>query len=452
MEKLKRYTLPIVLGALALIALVVGILAVTVWKPSQEVSAQRETTQPFIATREGVLRLYEPYQESGSVRVEATAPEDQTIWIALGSAEDVRAWLADDPYDEIVGLESLETLKTVLHEGVETPQSDEQETTGTAEETPQSGEDITPSENPIDSDMWTALKYGRGTVSMTLTADELDQMLLAATDGVSPAPTIKLTWDTPQPNVLAMISFPMAAALAVLSLGTFIALFRSRSKKFIVAEAAAPALVEPASDDREPSPDYAPKELELGEETPLEESPVEERVARADEIPAVEIDAQEEALEVDEMPIESSTVPEGTIEAVSDEESAEPEPQDETEVVDEVDVESPQEISEVEEETSGVEETVSTDSGMISLSSLNAGLSFPTRRALREAEKRGVDALVVGDRRFATKTGQIPKISLDDVNGAKSESSGPTLSWRQLLDRANKNVESEPENPENEGE
>ena len=48
-------------------------------------------------------------------------------------------------------------------------------------------------------------------------------------------------------------------------------------------------------------------------------------------------------------------------------------------------------------------ETVTTDSGMMNLSALQqSGGAFPTRRALRDAHRRGVNRLVVGEREFTT--------------------------------------------------
>ncbi len=517
MDRLKRYTLPIVLGALALIALVIGVLSVTVWKPAQEVTADRDATQPFLTTRAGVLRLYEPYQDSASVRVEATAPEGETIWIALGDPDDVSAWLTNDSYDEIVGLESIDTLKIVPHDAADTPQSEDQ--SSNADEGQQSGEEAVAAENPIDSDMWTALKYGNGSVSMTLSGDELDQALLAATDGVGPAPTLKLIWDTPRPNILAMITFPLAGVLAVLSLGTFIALLRTRNKSVSRTDGSSPALVVPSEVEDEAltgatavAPELAQEEVLAAPETSLEAEPTEETELRegwddsvtADDVVGEEAPMYEEASSVEEFspteaapeaeeaPSYEEAVPEATsveefsptgtapkgddalaseelvsVEGFAPAEEASPVPESpsyEDEASEAVVVDN--EASSAEQETpqtdpedmpaerpdSGIEETVSTDSGMINLSSLSAGLSFPTRRALREAEMRGVDTLVVGERRFSTKTGQIPKISLDDAEDQKQERSGHTLSWAQLMERASRSSSSEPEDPESKGE
>ena len=90
MAKIRRYTLPIVLAVIALVLLAVGILALTVWKPQQEVVAERSTEQPFTMTRAGVLPLY-----ADQVTVKATTDPGETVWLAVGSPEDVSAWLAD---------------------------------------------------------------------------------------------------------------------------------------------------------------------------------------------------------------------------------------------------------------------------------------------------------------------------------------------------------------------
>ena len=47
---------------------------------------------------------------------------------------------------------------------------------------------------------------------------------------------------------------------------------------------------------------------------------------------------------------------------------------------------------------------------MMNLAALQAGRGFPSRRAMRDAEKRGVEALVVDGRRYETRTGEIPMV------------------------------------------
>ena len=128
MANLKRYTLPIVLAIIALALMVIGILSLTVWKPQQEVIAERSTDQPYTMTREGVLPLY-----ADEVVVRASADGDQRVWLAVGSPQDVAAWLQGESYDEIVGLSTLTDLKATSHI-VETPVDESQQSGETEEE------------------------------------------------------------------------------------------------------------------------------------------------------------------------------------------------------------------------------------------------------------------------------------------------------------------------------
>ena len=71
MSKAKRYSVPIVLGIIAVALLAVGALALTVWRPAQQVSATHDSTEPFAMTRAGVFPLY-----ADSVRINVTAEPD----------------------------------------------------------------------------------------------------------------------------------------------------------------------------------------------------------------------------------------------------------------------------------------------------------------------------------------------------------------------------------------
>ena len=408
MRNLKRYTLPMVLGALALVMLTVGILATTIWSPRQEVTASRDTTLPFTTTRAGVLRLYEPHQEVAEVRVEAKAPGDQVVWMALGSPEDVAAWVQAEDSDEIVGLSDLETLKAVPHEASgESAQSGEvaePETDATQEEA-QSGDEA-PLVNPLASDMWTAVKYGRGSATMTLTGDELDQSLLAATDGVGAAPTLTLSWQTPQQNMLAVVGYALAAVLGALAVATGLILFASRSKTPRIARAGASAkrgaqgsgwaATQFASEVAANTPSAIAEREQAereAEEARLAEEARQAEFAAAAEAAAVEERRAAEAQDADE-PIQFEEVVTDFHEGAATE-------QLEMEMVEEGPVEESR------------DETVTTESGMMNLAALQHGLGMPTRRALRDAEERGIQNLIVGGRKFSTRTGEVPVVDPD---------------------------------------
>ncbi len=375
MSNAKRYSVPIVLGIIAVALLAVGALALTVWRPAQQVSATHDSTEPFAMTRAGVFPLY-----ADSVKINATAEPDQDVWLAVGSPEDITAWLQDEPYEEVVGLVDLQTLKTIPHEVETNPQSGEAQSGRDAEsvEEPQSG---TQAVSPISSDMWVAENYGRGSVSLTLSGDDMGLSILAATDGVGPAPTLTLTWQTPQSNLLAVASFSGAAIAALMALviaESLAGVARRRTSRSEVLR----TLDERASTD-------------TAEIATLPELPTTDPVESTDAV-LVEITETEDPTEVkDPTEVEAPAEAADPTEVVA-EDTAEP--------VESIDKDKP---STKDDQPSRLEasrsETVTTDSGMMNLSALQqSGGAFPTRRALRDAHRRGVNRLVVGEREFTT--------------------------------------------------
>ncbi|WP_099331635.1 hypothetical protein [Actinomyces minihominis] len=418
MSKIKRYSLPIVLGIIALALTVVGILGLTVWKPAQQVQATYEGNQPLVMTRAGVLPLY-----AEKVNIKATADPDQEVWVALGLPEDVTAWLQDEPYDEIVGLTDLQTLKTIPHIiDTEVQSGGEDEAEEEVAEQAQSGDSPT---SPLSSDMWVAEKFGRGSVSLTITGDELGMSILAATDGVGAAPSITLTWETPQPNTTATIAFIAAGVVAVVALILALALVGSRRRRVQRSEEIR-TLDERASTETTEiaviDPNAEVVEQQVGAGTPAEEVPV-------------EVDVADEGDEVAE-PIEAEDVAKDETDPIAGEVVAveTPEQLEEPEVE-----EQPENAkSESNETRDGLRtETVTTDSGMMNLAALQAGGgAFPTRRALRDAQKRGVSRLVVGDREFSTENARAKRSSTPDE--VLSERSLRPGKWNQAMGQQDK--------------
>ena len=381
MSKAKRYSVPIVLGIIAVALLAVGALALTVWRPAQQVSATHDSTEPFAMTRAGVFPLY-----ADSVKINATAEPDQDVWLAVGSPEDITAWLQDEPYEEVVGLLDLQTLKTIPHGGETNPQSGEAQSGRDAEsvEEPQSGAQAV---RHISSDMWVAENYGRGSVSLTLSGDDMGLSILAATDGVGPAPTLTLTWQTPQSNLLAVASLSGAAIAALMALVIAVSLAGAARRRASRSEVLR-TLDERASTD-------------TAEIATLPELPTTDPVESTDAV-LVEITETADPTEVEDLaePADPTEV-EDPAEAVDPTEVV---AKDTAEPVEPIDKDKP---STKDDQPSRLEasrsETVTTDSGMMNLSALQqSGGAFPTRRALRDAHRRGVNRLVVGEREFTT--------------------------------------------------
>lgn len=431
MNNVKRYALPIVLGAIAVALLIVGVLSLTIWKPAQEVVATRESQQPFSMTRAGVFPLY-----ANQVNIRATGESDQTVWMAIGDPSDVAAWLQEEPYEEIVGLVgNLHTLKAIDH-NLELAQSGEAEV-GEAEvgeaqssDQPQSGEQAQSGaqagENPLSSDMWTHVKYGRGSVSMDLSGAEMDMSVLIATDGVGPAPTLTLTWKTPQSNILALASLVAAAVVALIALVIAFALWNTRKRRLTRSEhlrgTEDRALTDTAAIDMTAGVEELPKRTSTKKKKKQKQQPEEkftpETTAEEPVYDATAAEDQGEG-EVAESP---------SAEAVEEGEAAQAPSNEETEVDQPAGTE-PEPEPEAPLEPARTE-TVTTDSGMMNLSALQGGGAFPTRKALRDARRRGVNHLVVGERSFDTAAA---KTAGEDPAQALRERSIGATKWSEAM-------------------
>ena len=90
-------------------------------------------------------------------------------------------------------------------------------------------------------------------------------------------------------------------------------------------------------------------------------------------------------------------------------------------------------------------ETVTTESGMLNLAALQGGGAFPTRRAMREAQKRGIDALVVEGRRFPTRR-SLAEAGSSAPEDVLKKRSVRGLGWEELLERSADKVENSGDN------
>lgn len=115
MERLKQFSAAVVALALALVAAVVGVLGLTVWRPADQIIATTTPDEPYVMTHDGVLPLY----ADGNVTVTVSAGADQDVSVVLGTTSDVLGWIGDSPYTEVVGIKAgMTELKTVDHPSV----------------------------------------------------------------------------------------------------------------------------------------------------------------------------------------------------------------------------------------------------------------------------------------------------------------------------------------------
>ncbi len=407
MGRVKQFSAALVAAVLALAAAVVGILALTIWKPAQEVVASVTPTEPYVMTHAKMLPLI-----AKDVTVTVSAPDDQEVSLVLGTTGDVSGWIGDSAYDEVVGVESgMTTLKTVDHTAdssgepaTATPQSGESQSgasqSATAQpsasesENPESGESQSGASDstsqtsdliPTGNDMWLSEVTGTGSATLTLTDVPDGRSILATTDGSSAAPTLTLTWAVHRANVGATVAFSLCVLFAVMALVLFVLRLRvmrhrSRRARHLAERETAdvtetqqiPVVGELDHDGMSTEPDVEDTDTDTDADAGTDEGPrtddrVEDLESASDEL-AFDGTASDETT--------TSTGRHGRPGAS-------------------LDVDPP--------------ETVPTDSGLIDVSGIREGMAFPSRRALREARARGENHVVIDGHEF--DTGLIPTVS-----------------------------------------
>ncbi len=479
MEQLKRYSGAAIAAALACVSLIIGILAMTVWKPAQQIQAAVTPTHPYVVTRDGLFQL-----EGGNVTVSAEAPGHQ-VTLAVGTPSDVLGWIGDSAYTEIVGIAANRTdLKTEEHEAsTPTPSASPSATPAAdaaASPTP------TPATDPAGNDMWVQEVSASGNASMELSQIPSGRSMVIAADG-APLVKVTVTWQTPRANALAVTAMILAVILAVVAaIAGFLRWQVDRKRA-----ARAVALEERAQADLTTTAQFDPSELsayeeslaDSAEDTPAadeadEDAREEERAddEAADDLLSVENEtSDEETLAADELDsdnVDDAQTSEDADEAAESSESpvdvdfeAENESDEQTQdTPEEADSEadpadedgcdahsasSPQDDEPVdaEEEAAPVRgrhgiasdnpdqdppERVPMDTGIIDLSSVRPGAVLPTRRALREAREKGERHLVVDGHEF--DTGLIPQVkpSAPQQEDAPAEETSAG-SWTSLV-------------------
>ncbi len=465
MEFFKRYMAASSMGVVALVCVLVGLLGVTVLRPPTHQVSSVVSETDLIMTRGNVLSIVKD-----DVTVTATSKSGAPVTLSIGTTQDVKGWIGDAAYTEVIGVESDRTkLKAESHAAVSTGQTAPAAPSTPAQSGAQSGAQPLADPSSADlvqqlasSDMWFKQASGEGTVSLDLENVPSGRSALAASAAGPGDLTLTLTWKVEQTNTLAIIAFLAACVFALIALALFLtrwqllrlrkirearieerrkadSLETSSINSAAVAErvaaardsAPAPAPVEepPAADDATVSNDSS---AEAGEATSAEEkaqwgaalytpaadestenAAAEEEASDAapGENEAAEEEASDEALGENEAADEAApSENEETAEAAdgSDEAATNAAPQDEY---------MPDPLTDTFERRGrhGLDngpidqdppERATTDTGVIDLSGIRGGRTLPSRRALREARNNGEQTVVVDGQEF--NTGLIP--------------------------------------------
>ena len=461
MEFFKRYMAASSMGVVALVCVLVGLLGVTVLRPPTHQVSSVVSATDLIMTRGNVLSIVKD-----DVTVTATSKSGAPVTLSIGTTQDVKGWIGDAAYTEVIGVESDRTkLKAESHAAVSTGQTAPAAPSTPAQSGAQSG--VQSGAQPLaepssadlvqqlaSSDMWFKQASGEGTVSLDLENVPSGRSALAASAAGPGDLTLTLTWKVEQTNTLAIIAFLAACVFALIALALFLtrwqllrlrkirearieerrkadSLETSSINSAAVAErvaaardsAPAPAPVEepPAADDATVSNDSSAEageaSAEAGEATSAEEKA---QWGAALYTPAADESAENAAAEEEasdaasgENEAADEAAPSENEEAAeaadgSDEAATNAAPQDEY---------NPDPLTDTFERRGrhGLDngpidqdppERATTDTGVIDLSGIRGGRTLPSRRALREARNNGEQTVVVDGQEF--NTGLIP--------------------------------------------
>lgn len=442
MDQLRRFSGAAAACAVAVIAAIVAVLALTVWKPTQQISATVTPQQPVVITREGLFQL-----EGGEVTVTAASASGKQVTMALGTAADVRAWVSDLSYAEITGISAnRENLLTEGHDSATSATPSPSPSPSPSSEAPQNPDQnaqpspspsATPTLSAAGGDMWLDEATAPSTATMTLRDVAAGRSLVITSDGTTPSDlTVTMTWQTPHANVLAItagvitfICLLIAAALVGL------VLWRERQvdseeekRKEDEAEDEASQQVDPTffeTDENSESSEAETETLQSDNEEAEEYSDSIEGGETPDDVTAQ--DAFTEVAELDEETPEDESSDDRAVEervevdetSVTDrDESSDSEPRRGRHGIAYHDAEVDPPARE------------STDTGIIDLSGIRPGAVLPSRRALRQAREKGEGRLVIGGQEF--DTGLIPQVEKEE-EASTGDGSEEKRSWGSIM-------------------
>jgi len=486
-ELFKRYVAASSMGVVALVCVLVGLLGVTVLRPPTHQVSSVVSSTDLIMTRGNVLSIVKD-----DVTVTATSKSGAPVTLSIGTTQDVKGWIGDAAYTEVIGVESDRTkLKAESHDAigpsrVPSPTPTQPGAQSGAQSGVQSGAQPLAEPSSADlvqqlasSDMWFKQASGEGTVSLDLENVPSGRSALAASAAGPDDLTLTLTWKVEQTNTLAIIAFLAACVFALIALALFLTRWqllrlrkirearieeRRKADSLETSSINSAAVAERIAAAREAAPAaVAASEPAKADEPSVEES--EQREADADEQPAdnaptwgaAAFASGKNEAEDDEAPVAEAD------EAVA-EDSAETEPADEAPVepaeasdenaepaqptVDASEEYVPDPLTDTFERRGrhGLDngpidqdppERATTDTGVIDLSGIRGGRTLPSRRALREARNNGEQVVVVDGQEF--NTGLIPVTRPRNAEQAPAPTSAPdddassTGGWTSIM-------------------
>jgi len=444
------------MGVVALVCVLVGLLGVTVLRPPTHQVSSVVSATDLIMTRGNVLSIVKD-----DVTVTATSKSGAPVTLSIGTTQDVKGWIGDAAYTEVIGVESDRTkLKAESHDAIgpsripsPTPaQSGAQSgvQSGAQPLAEPSSADLV--QQLASSDMWFKQASGEGTVSLDLENVPSGRSALAASAAGPGDLTLTLTWKVEQTNTLAIIAFLAACVFALIALALFLTRWqllrlrkirearieeRRKADSLETSSINSAAVAERVAAARDSAPAHAPvEEAPAADEATVSNDsstdaaaamPVEEKAEwgaavytpaadeSAENAPAEEEGADGASSEEEAAGEAAPSEKDGATEAAdSSDEAASNEPAS-NEVPQDDYVPDPLTDTFERRGRHGLDngpidqdppERATTDTGVIDLSGIRGGRTLPSRRALREARNNGEQTVVVDGQEF--NTGLIP--------------------------------------------
>lgn len=490
MEFLKRYVAAASMLVVALVCALVGLLGLTVFRPPTQQVSSVDSATDLIMTRGNVLSIVKD-----DVTVTATSKSGAPVTLSIGTTQDVKGWIGDAAYTEVIGVESDRSkLKAESHDAASSPDAHVAQPGAQADV--QSGaqplKDPTSAElvaQLASSDMWFKKASGEGSVSLDLENVPTGRSALAVSAAGAGDLTLTLTWKVEQTNTLAIIAFLTACVFALIALALFLTRWqllrlrkiraarieeRRKADSLETASINSAAVAQRVAAHRDSSPVPAEQREDEAPEARDESAQRSERTSGEGWGAAV-FAATPTRSEPIEPAVEDTIVrdvPSGSDRAHTPEAAGLPEdtivrevPQDT--IVREVPAGSPSDAAATHDDaaTTGAEytpdpltdtmerrgrhglaqgpidqdppERATTDTGVIDLSGIRGGRTLPSRRALREARNNGEQVLVVDGQEF--NTGLIPVTRPRDAEQAPAPTSAPdddasaTGGWTSIM-------------------
>ena len=442
------------MGVVALVCVLVGLLGVTVLRPPTHQVSSVVSATDLIMTRGNVLSIVKD-----DVTVTATSKSGAPVTLSIGTTQDVKGWIGDAAYTEVIGVESDRTkLKAESHAAVSTGQTTPAAPSTPAQSGAQSGvqSGAQPLADPTSadlvtqlasSDMWFKQASGEGTVSLDLENVPSGRSALAASAAGPDDLTLTLTWKVEQTNTLAIIAFLAACVFALIALALFLTRWqllrlrkirearieeRRKADSLETSSINSAAVAERVAAARDSAPAQAPvEEPPAADEATVsndsstdaaEAMPVEEKAQWG---AVVYTPAADESAE--NAPAEEEAADGASSEEEAPGEAAPSENDGATEAADSSDEAASNEVPQADYVPDPLTDTferrgrhgldngpidqdpperATTDTGVIDLSGIRGGRTLPSRRALREARNNGEQTVVVDGQEF--NTGLIP--------------------------------------------